>query len=219
MILKAAVPLFLPFSSSPVEVPAPLDVKFRLRLPGSSPEARLRRAALRGGPVTLGTPAAPYEPAGHSPLTVLEGFEELEIAVVTRSPEITGEIPLLASLDRRSSVTVDLMVPTADAVLAWKLEPDGAPPRKRLEAVARLAAEGIVVRVLCLLVAGVNDGEAALRKLLAAARDAGACDVRVLPGARSLLLPHLRPRNAAGGDTFRRLRLEYGFPLNVAGRG
>src|SRR6185436_11791428 len=98
---------------------------------------RLRRAASRGGPVALGTPAAPYEPAGRSPLAVLEGFEELEIAVVTRSPEITGELPLLADLDRRSSVTVDVMVPAADAVLAWKLEPDGPSPRGRLEAVAR----------------------------------------------------------------------------------
>ena len=217
MILKAAVPLLLPFSV--VEAPASSSIKTRLRLPRMSPEARLRRAALRGGPIALGTPAAPYEPAGRSPLAVLAGFEELEIAVVTRSPEITGEIPLLADLDRRSAVTVDMMVPAADAVLGWKLEPDGATPRARLEAVARLAAEGIAVRVLCLLVAGANDGEAALRKLLAAARDAGACDVLVLPGARNRLLPHLRHRNAAGGATFRRLRLEHGFPRQMAGRG
>lgn len=218
MILKATLPLLDSFAPA-AAAPAFSEMKSRLRLPGASLEARLRRAALRGGPVVLGTPAAPYEPGGSSPLAALAGFEELEIAVVTRSPEIASELPLLAELDRRSAVTVDVLVPAADAALAWKLEPDGPSPRKRLEAVSRLAAEGIAVRVLCLLVADVNDGEAALRKLLTAARDAGAWDVRALPAARSRFLPHLRPRIGAGGATFRRLRLEHGFPREMAGRG
>jgi len=199
MILKAALPLLSPFAAA--DAPA----RTRLRLPRLSPEARLRREAAKGGPVVLGTPAVPYEPAGRSPLAVLEGCEELEIAVVTRSPEIVRELPLLAELDRRCSVRVDLMVP----VLAWKLE---------LEAVARLAAEGIAVSVLCPLVAGVNDGETALRKLLAAARDAGAWDVRPLPAPCNRFLAHLRSKPGAGA-TFRRLRLEHGFPRGIAGRG
>jgi DNA repair photolyase len=218
MILKAALPLFSSLPSVP-EAPAVSDVKFRLRLPRLSPEARLRRAARRGGPVTLGSPAVPYEPAGRSPLAALEGTEGLEIAIVTRSPEIARELELLADLDRRCSVTVDLIVPAADAVLAWKLEPDGPAPRERLEAVARLAAEGIAVRVLCPMMAGVNDGEAALRRLLAAARDAGAWDVGALPASRHRLLPSLRPGIGDGGATFRRLRLEYGFPREMPGRG
>lgn len=165
--------------------------------------------------MALGTPAEPYEPDGRSPLAVLEGIEGLEISVVTRSPEIADEIELLADLDRRCSVTVDLLLPTADAVLAWKLEPAAPSPRARLEAVARLAAEGIAVRVLCLLAPGLNDGEPALRKLLAAAREAGACDVRPLPQSSR----RWRHEPAVGDATFRRLRLEYGFPRQVAGRG
>ncbi len=205
MILKAALPLLSPFAAA--EAPP----RLRLHLPRLSPEARLRRAAARGGPVALGTPAAPYEPAGRSPLAVLEGCEELEVAVVTRSPEIVRELPLLVDLDRRCSVRVDLMVPADDAVLAWKL---------KLEAVARLAAEGIAVRVLCPLVAGVNDGEACLRELLASARDAGAWDVRPSPAPRNRFLARLRAKPGAGaGATFRRLRLEHGFPRGIAGRG
>lgn len=184
MILKAALPLLHSLSSV-------------------SPEARLRRAARRGGPVALGTPAAPYEPAGRSPLAALKTAEGLEIAVVTRSPEITREIELLAELDRRCSVTVDLLMPAADVA--------------RLEAVARLAAEGIAIRVLCLLRAGVNDGEPALRKLFAAARDAGAWDVRSLPAPRHRFLRSRRPE--AGAAIFRRLRLEHGFPREMSGRG
>lgn len=191
MILKAALPLFHPL--------------FSLTLPQVSPEARLLRAARRGGPVALGTPDLPYEPAGRSPLADLEGFEGLEVAVVTRSPKIVRELELLADLDRRCSVTVELVMPAADP--------------ERLEAVARLAAEGIAVRVLCPLVAGVNDGEPALRKLLGAARDAGAWDVRAqaAPGNRPLL--SLRPKPGAALAIFRRLRLEYGFPREMTGRG
>lgn len=183
MILEAALPFFHSLSSI-------------------SPEARLRRTVRRGNRVVLGTPAVPYEPAGRSPLAELKKAEGLEISVVTRSPEITRELELLAELDRRCSVTVDLLMPAADAA--------------RLEAVARLAAEGIAIRVLCPLVAGVNDGEAALRKLFAAARDAGAWDVRFLPAPGNRLL---RSRKTADGSTFRRLRLEYGFPRETPGRG
>ncbi|HKH50024.1 MAG TPA: hypothetical protein VKM72_35675 [Thermoanaerobaculia bacterium] len=199
MILKATLPLLFPLSSA-AEMPA----RIRLRLPRVPLETRLRRAALRGGPVTLGTPDAPYEPDGRSPLAALEGIEGLEISVVTRSPEIVGELDLLADLDRRCSVTVDLLIPAGALV-----------SRERLEAVARLAAEGIAVRVLCPLAAGVNDGELALRKLLAAAREAGACDVRPLRER----LRRLRREPAAGSATFWRLRLEYGFPREMAGRG
>lgn len=192
MILKATLPLLRPFPPvSPIH----------LRLPRVSAEARLRRAALRGGPVVLGTPADPYVPGGRSPLAALEGAEGLEISIVTRSPEIADELALLADLDRRCSVTVDLLLPAAD----------GPAPRGWLNAVSRLAAEGIAVRVLCPLVDGVNDGEAPLRGLLAAARDAGAWDVRPLPARR-------RTADAAL-DTFRRLRLEHGFPRELAGRG
>lgn len=190
MILKATFPLLAPlFPVSSV----PDDA------------ARLCRAARRGGPLALGTPEAPYEPAGRSPLVALEGFEGLEITVVTRSPEITGEIGLLAELDRRCSVTVEMLVPAADPVLAWKLE-----------AVARLAAEGIAVRVLC----PPGAGEVALRKLLGTAREAGAWDVRALTPPRSRLTLRQQPDTANAADiTFQRLRLEYGFPREMTGRG
>ena len=192
MIVKATLPLLAPlFPVSAV----------------SDDSARLRRAARRGGPVALGTPAAPYEPAGRSPLAALEGIDGLEVTVVTRSPEIVRDLDLLADLDRRCAVTVEMIASGADPVLAWKLD-----------AVTRLAAEGIAVRVVCPVVAGINDGEAALRKLLAAAREAGAWDIRAL-ASRNRPRLSLRPRAADPLATFHRLRLEYGFPRQMAGRG
>ena len=195
MIAKATLPLLAPFV--PVSAVSA----------ASEHSVRLRRAARRGGPVALGTPAAPYEPAGQSPLAALEGIDGLEITVVTRSPEIVRELDLLADLDRRCAVTVEMIASAAGPVLAW-----------RLDAVTRLAAEGIAVRVLCPLVTGINDGEAALRKLLAAARDAGAWDVRALAADHRPRLS-LRPKAPEALATFRRLRLEYGFPREMAGRG
>lgn len=166
-----------------------------------SPKSRLRRTALRGRPVALGTPDHPYEPSGRSPLTTLDGIEELEISVVTGSTRITDEIEILADLDRRCSVTVDLLVPAADPMLSWKLE-----------AVSRLSSEGIAARVLCPLTEGMS--EAVLRRLFSAAREAGAWDVRAhhtLARSRSEKSPALA--------TFSRLRLEYGFPREMPGRG
>jgi DNA repair photolyase len=196
MILKAALPLLYPLSpvAERAETPkVPLRLRLRLpNLPKVPPETRLWRAALRGGPVPLGTPTAPYEPDGTSPLLALDGIEGLEVAVTTRSPRIVEEIDLLVDLDRRCSVTVDLLV-----------DSDGVASREQLEAVARLTSEGIAVRLLCPQEDELK--EAVLRKLLAAAREAGASDVRPLP--------------TPGDDTFRRLRLEYGFPRQLPGRG
>lgn len=223
MILKATLPLLYP--SAPASE-ASKGLRLRLRAPG----ARLRRTVSwqgRQGPVTLGTPAVPYEPAGRSPLASLEGAEGLEISVVTRSPEIVGEVELLADLDRRCSVTVDLVIPAADAALARKVESiekaeaeaPAPAPRARMAAVARLAEEGITVRVLCPLVDGINDGEAALRKLFTAALEAGAWDIRPLPAPHHRLFVRPGLGSPAGLATFRSLRLEFGFPREIPGRG
>jgi hypothetical protein len=78
---------------------------------------------------------------------------------------------------------------------------------------------------------GINDGEAVLRPLVEQARDAGAYDVLAGPcdlrlATRTRLLPRLGRRDLLGkrdGDrllaTFRRIRLEHGFPRPVPGRG
>ena len=75
----------------------------------------------------------------------------------------------------------------------------------------RLAEEGIETRILCTPVRpGINNGERILRPLFAEAHEAGAADV--LGGQRS---SHHDPLLA----TFRRLRLEHGFPQVLPGRG
>jgi DNA repair photolyase len=207
---------------------------------GSALEIALRRAARRGHPIALGTAEDPYAPAAdsdhvRSPLAALAGFEGLEVAVTTRSPEILRDLGLLAELDRRCAVTVDMLLAALDPFLVRRLEPraptkDSNDPKARLRAVARLAAEGIAVRIVCTpLQPGLNDTERALRPLFAAAREANAHDVLPAPDRPTRLarlrgaLPLHRRHDPAAFDrrlaAFRRLRLEYGFPRPMAGRG
>ncbi len=193
-------------------------------------EVWLRRAARRGDPIALGTAEDPYEPVaeGKSPLAALRQHEGLEVSVITRSPEILRDLDLLVDLDRRCSVTVGMVLAALDPFLVRRLEPQAAEPKARLRAVARLAAEGIAVRIVCApLRSGLNDTERALRPLFAAAREAGAQDVVPAPD-RPTRLARLRDVLArrpslahfdAHLAVFRRLRLEHGFPRPVAGRG
>jgi DNA repair photolyase len=217
---------------------------------------RLRTSALAGRPIAIGTAADPYQPAEERfgvTRSLLEAFarpgvgEGLALTLVTRSPLVLRDLDLLAALDRRHAITVEVPIPTLDADLAGRLEPNAPPPAARLEAVAALAGEGIATRVLCdPVLPGINAGEATLRPLAAAAWAAGAFDVAAVPltlgpATRSRFMPwlseefprlaplyrrlygrraHLRQadRNRLLAP-FRRLRLEHGFPRARPGRG
>lgn len=225
---QAVLPLVSLSASAPAAAPInrrkPID-------PPAALELRLRRAARRGGQLALGTIEAPYVPGAE--LAALRGFEGFEVAVTTQSPAILDDLERLAELDRRCSVTVDMVLAAVDPFLVRRLEPGIADAKSRLRAVARLAAEGIAVRILCTpLCPGLNDGETALRPLFTAAREAGAWDVLAGPtvaGRPSRLarlrdgLTGRRAPEAVDLDrrlaVFRRLKLELGFPQAVAGRG
>lgn len=136
--------------------------------------------------------------------------EPAPLSVAIRSPLSPRHLDLLVELDRRHSVTVDVEIPAADA--------EGARPL--LKTVSRLAAEGIATRVVCPPAAqGTRDGEETLRSLLAAAREAGAWDVAAEIPSRFRFIRLRKGRDRNRLATFRRLRLEYGFPRPVSGRG
>jgi DNA repair photolyase len=171
--------------------------------PAEAIERRVRRAAVRREPVVLGTAAAPYEPVREaSPLRALMPLGDgLKIAITTASPRILGELELLAELDRRHSVTVRLLVPV----------PTPLDPGPRLRAAHSLAAEGITTVLLLAPTAVAREEE--MRFFLEAAREANVHDVEIETA------PLRRVERPALQDTFRRLRLEYGFPRASAGRG
>lgn len=137
--------------------------------------------------------------------------EPTALSVATKAPLSPRDLDFLVELDRRHSVTVDVAIPTADS--------DGARPL--LKTVSRLAAEGIAARVVCPPMAqGSRGREEALRSLFAAAREAGAWDVAAeIPTRSRFRFTRLRKgRDRDALATFRRLRLEYGFPRAMPGR-
>lgn len=214
---------------------------------------RLRKAALHGEPIAIGTATDPYQPAERhhgvtrSLLEVFSRVEGLELSITTKSPLILRDLELLADLDRKHSVTVNVTITTEDPALARKIEPQAPDPRARLRTVRSLTAAGIATRVFCMpVMPGINDGEKVLRPLFEEVREAGSFDIQgsalyLRPAARARFLPWLGEtfpkllplyRKMYGRrdflsdrdqdqllKTFRRLRLEHGFPVAVAGRG
>jgi DNA repair photolyase len=207
----------------------------------------LRKAAVNGWPIVLGTEADPYQPNERHPgitRPFLEAFskvEGLELSITTRSPHILRDLELLTELDRRHAVTITVPIPAVDLPVARRLEPAGClDPQVRLRTVRQLTAAGLATRILCTPIeAGINNGESVLRPLFEEAREAGAFDVlaqpqtprpapplfsRLSPLYLSLMSRKEDPRSPEQQDhlllhNFRRLRLEYGFPLGMAGRG
>jgi DNA repair photolyase len=197
-------------------------------------EPLLRRALLRREPVVLGTAGAdPYSVESgqatfvRSLLQALTRVEGLELAITTRSPRILQDLSLLIELDQKHMVRVDVPLPAADLELALRIEPREPEPEARLWAVSQLASEGITTRIVVKpLLPGVNDGEDELKALFEAASEAGAGDIvlETVPAARAQLSLWPGSRKSGLGrevllTTFRRLRLEYGFPKTQPGRG
>ncbi len=194
----------------------------------------------------------PYQPAERhygvtrSLLEALRGTSGLNLSIGTRSPLILRDLPLLAELDRRHTVTVNVTVTTADPELARRIEPQAPDPRARLRAMSRLAGEGIATRLFCMpILPRITDRSSVLAPLLEAAREAGAFDVLgsplvLRPAARLRFWPWLRSefpellpvyRRLYGRRSrlkrrqreevmaeLRRLRLRLGFPADRPGR-
>ncbi len=177
----------------------------------------------------------------------MERLDGLEISIATKSPLVLRDLDLLTELDKRHSITVHVTITTVDPALARRIERRAPDPNDRLRTVRALADEGIATKISCLpVMPGINDREAVLRPLFELAREAGASDVMggalfLRPAARARFFPWLaqefpklvtRYRRLYGRRdvlseeetdrllaTFRRLRLEYGFPHHQPGRG
>lgn len=105
-------------------------------------------------------------------LEVLTEFRN-PVGLITKSGLVTRDIDLFQELAAYDAVLVGISLTTLDDSLAGTLEPRAARPRKRLAAIAEVAAAGVPVHVsVAPVIPGLNDHE--LPALVAAARDAGA---------------------------------------------
>jgi DNA repair photolyase len=192
-------------------------------------------------------PAERHYGVTRSLLEVFRDAEGLTLAITTKSPLVLRDLDLLVELDRRHAVELHVTLTTVDAALARRTEMGAPAPAARLRALAELAEAGLATRVNCMpVMPGINDGEEVLEPLLAAARDAGALHVTAHPlflkgtavrthffawlGREFPALAPLYRRLYGRRDyldapaserlltTFRRLRLEHGFPRARPGR-
>ncbi|GAC1317750.1 MAG: Rv2578c family radical SAM protein [Thermoleophilaceae bacterium] len=143
----------------------------------------LARPSWRGEHVALGTNTDPYQwVEGRYRLMpgIWEAFRDFATpcSVLTKSPLVLRDLPLLRQVAERAPVSANLSVPTLDE-RAWRsTEPHTPHPRARLEAVAELNRAGIPTGILVApLMPGVNDSPQQVERILALAADAGAVHV------------------------------------------
>jgi DNA repair photolyase len=142
--------------------------------------AQLSRPSWRREHVALGTNTDPYQwVEGRYRLMpgIWEALRDADTpcSVLTKSPLLLRDLPLLRELAERVGFTAALSVPTLDEPTWRATEPHTPHPRARLEAVAELNRAGVPTSVLIApLMPGINDSPAQVERILSLAADAGA---------------------------------------------
>lgn len=137
----------------------------------------------RPGVVSFGTVCDPYQEAEReyritrSCLEVFTQAEGWQVGVLTKSDLVARDADVL---ERMHDAEVGLTITTLEPDVAAALEPGAPPPARRLAAMRELGGRGIAVwGFLGPLLPGISDSEEAVREVLTAMRDAGACRVLV----------------------------------------
>jgi DNA repair photolyase len=145
--------------------------------------AELARASWKHEHVALGTNTDPYQWVEGRYKLMRGIWEALRDAanpcsVLTKSPLLLRDLPLLLEIAERASCSACLSIPTLDEK-AWRAtEPHTPNPRARLEAVAELNRAGIPTGVLIApLMPGINDAPHQVEPLLEQAAAAGAVSI------------------------------------------
>jgi DNA repair photolyase len=161
--------------------------------------SELRRRSWDGGTIAIGAATDPYQPAeGRYRLTraCLEVLRDAAnpFSIVTRGPLVVRDAELLAEASRAAAVSVTFSVPTVDDDVWRTTEPGTAPPRQRLRALKVLVEAGVRTSVgMAPLLPGLSDHPRQIERVVAAAREAGACGIwanllHLRPGTREHFL-------------------------------
>ena len=153
--------------------------------------------------IVIGTATDPYQPAERqfgitrSVLEALLPFPRLHLGIITKSPLIARDIPLLGEVAARHRLKIHVSLATCDGALLRRIEPRTPMPHARLRALAQLTAAGLDAGVLVApIVPLLTDSRTGLARLFAAARAANAARVnggvlRLGPTARKRFLAQI----------------------------
>jgi DNA repair photolyase len=164
--------------------------------------AELARASWGGEHIAMGTNTDPYQQCeGRYRLTrgIVETLAAARnpFSILTKSTMIQRDCDVLAAAAERTDVRVSFSIGTLDEPV-WRIsEPGTPPPRRRVEALARLSRAGIPCGVLVApILPGLSDGEEQLSEVVKACIGAGALSISSIglhlrPGVRELFMPWL----------------------------
>jgi DNA repair photolyase len=145
--------------------------------------SELRRPSWKGEHIAMGTNTDPYQwVEGRYRLMpgIWEALRDFRnpCSVLTKSPLVLRDLPLLKEIAEVTEVSANLSVPTIDEK-AWRAtEPHTPHPRARLEAVAELNRNGIPTGILVApLMPGINDDPGQVEEIIQTAIDAGATSI------------------------------------------
>lgn len=163
----------------------------------------LRRPSWRRERVMIGTACDPYQQAESKyRLTrgiLIELVERVNpMSLLTKSPLVVRDLDILKSLAAATHSSVAFSIPTLNEEVWRKTEPGTALPRKRLQAMAKLAAAGIPTGVmLAPIIPSLTDDRDSLEAVVRAAAEHGAQFVadnvlHLKPGTKEWFMPFLR---------------------------
>jgi DNA repair photolyase len=143
----------------------------------------LARPSWKREHVALGTNTDPYQWV-EGRYRLMEGIWQAlcdagnPCSVLTKSPLLLRDLPLMLQIAERASFSACLSIPTLDEKAWRETEPHTPSPRARLEAVAELNRAGIPTGVLIApLMPGINDAPHQVEPLLELATQAGATSI------------------------------------------
>lgn len=141
-------------------------------------ETEIGRKGYAVAPIAIGTNTDPYQPVEQRLRVMREVLEVLSawrhpVAITTKGALVERDLDLLAPMAAAGLARVGISVTTLDPALSRSMEPRAAAPARRLEAIRRLSAAGVPVRVMVApVIPGLTDHE--LEAILAQAKAAGA---------------------------------------------
>jgi DNA repair photolyase len=168
--------------------------------------AELADPAWRREPVAMGTNTDPYQRAEakyrltRGVLTALTEYRT-PFSILTKSPLVTRDLDIITEAAETLDVSVNFSLGTLDERV-WRLTEPGAPhPRRRVDAMAKIAAAGIRTGAIVMpILPGLSDSPRQLREVVAAIDGAGGRllgigPLHLRPGVREHFLGWLREQD------------------------